>query len=684
MRLLYLIPLLLILACAGEQKNDHINISNQEQSEVKILYDYSGKPDSTGTIHSYTFELPSFTSGCYYVQDHVWNVWPDGANRVLPFPFQNKLDSQLNRGGLFIYFHLSNGKYLVILPLASQNAISWFDISQDGSLNLKLGNLGTEAISGDIPLVSWSVSDDFYEACQEVWKNAIDNPDLNIQGKLRYQKDYPEVFNYLGWCSWEQFRHDIDESTLVNAAKNLEESKIPVRWLLVDDGYHDVVGEKFLQRKLVSFEPDKEKFPNGWKPLLSLRDPDKIKWMGIWHNNQGYFNGLARENKFGPLNEHLESLPSGVYLPKPNPKSMEVFLDRLFTSVRDYGFDFVKIDDQAGNLYDYRQTKNGVKATMSYASVREELARKYFGSGMINCMAHNTACAFSTRYSSVTRCSIDYLFGDKNSAASHIWQSYNNSLWLGQTVWPDHDMFHSSDPGYGQLMAVSKALSGAPIYLSDAPDDMINEFIMPLCFEDGRLLRPVAPAIPFPESALINPMTDDKGYRVIAPLSNGSAVVVLYNLNEIEDKVIECALNPEDYSYRNGLIQPYQDQEPLPQEGLVLFDWYEQKGRVFEGQYSTKLNGFSDKLLILCPIKEGWSIIGRSDKYLSTEAISDISYNTNNVTFTLKESGPIVVYSENGIPKMDDLSGKQIGNNFYLFNMPVGNKNTSKTIVRGE
>ena len=60
-------------------------------------------------------------------------------------------------------------------------------------------------------------------------------------------------------------------------------------------------------------------------------------------------------------------------------------------------------------------------------------------------MAQGTVNIQNTRYSAVTRCSIDYKLGDEAMAKSHILQSYANTLWLGQTVWPDHDMFHSTD-----------------------------------------------------------------------------------------------------------------------------------------------------------------------------------------------------------------------------------------------
>ena len=59
-----------------------------------------------------------------------------------------------------------------------------------------------------------------------------------------------------------------------------------------------------------------------------------------------------------------------------------------------------------------------------------------------------------------------------------------------------------------------------------------QDLILPLCYKDGRILRPLAPAAPLPESLFIEPAKDP--YRVVAPLANESAAVVVYNLTEPE------------------------------------------------------------------------------------------------------------------------------------------------------
>ena len=110
--------------------------------------------------------------------------------------------------------------------------------------------------------------------------------------------------------------------------------------------------------------------------------------------------------------------------------------------------------------------------------------------GLMNCMAQNIINTDNTLHSAVTRVSIDYKKYDENMAKSHLFQSYTNTLLLGQTVWPDHDMFHSSDTICGSLMARSKAISGGPVYLSDSPSDFIPDNILPLIDESGKNIPP--------------------------------------------------------------------------------------------------------------------------------------------------------------------------------------------------
>ncbi len=670
---------------------DRIELGKLEQSGIKILEGFSGKPSPNGILKRYLLVLPPFSRGCYFSGDHHSGVeWPDGANRIQPWIFdslkelgsENYVRRPSNhprvREGMFLLLKLRDGRYLAITPIAGPLTMTWLYISENGRLVLNFGTLGTAPVSCDAPIFAWSYSDDVYTACRQAWAKAIMCKPLAGSTDFRRNKQFPEVFKYLGWCSWENYWWKIDEKVLTDVVNKIEESKLPIRYLLVDDGHLDA-GE---DRKLRSFNPNPEKFPNGWDPLLKLRKEDKIKWMGLWNTTSGYWDTISPENNFGEeLNKHLVSIERNrAYVPRNSSESANAFYDAHLGAVKQHGFDFVKVDCQARNICWYLGTDNAVEATNHNLQALELAVKKHTG-GIINCMAHSLPCTFNTRYSAVIRCSIDYRVGKIARGKSHLLQSYHNTPWLGQTVWLDHDMFHSSDPAAGRMMAISKAVSGGPVYLSDDPTKFVADFIRPLAYEDGFLLRPIAPAGPLADSIFVDPMRERISYRIIAPLRGGAATVVCYNLFEPTlSEPIGSFVRTEDYIQASAMIQPYPGKWKVPQEGLVVFDWYDQKAWRLEGQYSFELNGFSDRLLHLCPIRDGWAVIGRTDKYLCPAAVEVISSKPGKLKIRLAESGPLGIWLADGIPSAKGVKFENHGKGFWEADIKTGQKDMILTI----
>ncbi len=189
-------------------------------------------------------------------------------------------------------------------------------------------------------------------------------------------------------------------------------------------------------------------------------------------------------------------------------------------------------------------------------------------------------------------------------------------------------------------MAVSKAMSGAPIYLSDAPDDFVEEMVMPLCMKDGKLYRPLAPAVPLPESVTLSALSEAKAYRVIAPLANGAAAIVAYNLmSPTPAEAVKTQITAADYTHAGSFIQPAVAAWKIPKEGLVYYDWYEGKGGLLNDGYSIELKGFSDRFVQLSPVVKGWSVVGCTDKYLSAAAVETIAYAKDKLKIIMAEPG---------------------------------------------
>lgn len=641
-----------------------INIENLASKGVFTTGYKKFMPDSVGTFHLSAINIPQFRRMVYYGRCTHGPLF-NAQNQIFPYLINEKLE-EMDREALSMIFELKDGRFLSLVAMASDKSISSF-LTKNGGLFVKLSSLGKDEIEGDIPLFAWSKSNDLYQSCFESWNEAIKCPCVNGRTNLRSNKLYPEIFKYLGWCSWEQYHQEINESLLIKAVKNIENSSIPIRYVLVDDG-HQIREEK--KSKIKSFDPDSVKFPNKWHTLLELRKNDKIKWMGLWHCFNGDWLGISEQNDFpSEMKQHLRITKKGALLPKDNIKSSMSFYNSFIGSVKDFGFDFVKIDVQTRNLSFYEGEKNAVTASVLNSQSLEQAVNEKL-QGMINCMAQNQSCVFNTKYSAVTRVSQDYVLGNALMAKRHLWQSYHNIPWQGQTVWGDHDMFHSCDPFAGEIMAISKAMSGAPIYLSDDPLDFLPEYIKPLCFNDGLLIRPIAPGTPLPQSMFVNPLKDESVYSVIAPLENGAATIVSYNLLDTTGVTLKGSISKEDYTNAGAMIQPYKGKWEIPEEGLVLYDWNQKKVYELSSPYKFKISVLENKLMHLCPIVKGWSVIGCPNKYLSPAFVAGIQATEKQLKIKLREGGSVIVWNKSSLIKSNIGQVKSLGNNLWLIEVP--------------
>lgn len=652
----------------------------------------SVRPDNVGVLLARELELPSFERGVYFGGGLGSRFkWPGLANQMTPWyvydndmttlfaePFAKNPCGTIGKGaqseGMFALYQLESGEFLTLLTLSNETSMSWLDTSESGELSLLLGNFGKASESGEVSMLAWAKDENLYRSLSKAWELAIEALDGSTD--WRVNKEYPEAFKYLGWCSWEHFRKDIDSDKLVEAAKTIENSGLPIRWLLVDDGFQVQEGTA-----LKGFGPNLNRFPKGWEPLLAMRKEDKIKWFGLWHSYMGLWRGIHKENEFGSLNDDF--IPFGKQLgPGGSKQGTQDYYDAFIGSVADYGFDFVKVDNQS--LYNNKQVDvaSSVEINTWMTEALENAVKERMPQGMINCMSQGTPQVHGTRYSAVSRVSIDYKLNDLAKAKAHIEQSYVNTLFQGQTVWPDHDMFHSSDPDAGVLMAISKAISGAPVYLSDNPSDFHDDFIRPLAYEDGELLRPLAPGVPLPDSVMMDVYKSGEAFRVIAPLANDCAAIVAYNLYHPEERTIEAQVSAEDYKHASGMAQPYDAPWELPVEGLVCFDWRKGIGQKLDAVHTFELIGFSDRLLLLAPIKKGWAVIGARDKYLSPVAVESVKVSRRNLELTLVESGPLVVWSSEGKPKLEGYAAKGLGSGFWQFDLAEGQRNVSVKISK--
>ena len=654
--------------------------------------------DWRGMHCAFELSLPEFEQLVCYAAP--WSHWPVTCCRV--HPFVRRDFTTLGEGGALILLRTDSG-YLGLLPLALRDAYGWFS-PKDRRLTLRVGGHGTGELSGEQPLLAWAASGDPYQVLAEVFRLATKTVP---EAKLRDDKPYPEPFRFLGWCSWEEYHLNINSDLLCRAIDAINTSPIPVRYLLIDDGHQDIVNpETYFARRLRSFHPDAEKFPQGFEPLLRKRSPEGISWLGLWTPFSAGMCGIAPDdNRTGLDEDLLVANALGGLLPEDDPQAAETFMGALLDAAA--GFDFVKIDFMSfpiaffsgASQWQRALEETGRKpAANPYRqswrmnrALEELLPRKKLD--LMNCNAQGPYNLFNHTYSNSSRCSCDYSKGNADKARQHLFQSYANIPWQGQLVWGDHDMFHSCDPLAGRMMAVSKALSGGPVYLSDAPEQFVVENTAPLCYEDGRLLRPLAPACPLPDSLFLEYTTadaeaepnaaNDRPYRVIAPLAGGTAALAAYHLAET-DASMTVRVTPEDYRWRSAMLQPYPGPATLPEEGLVVWDWYEGRAQRLQDEYTFELGNLGDRLLLLLPIVNGCAVGGRFDKFLGPAAVEALESGPNRLYLRMHESGPLAVWLAEGTPVVEGLTFEPRGNGFFVTQMPVGMPDREIVVRCGE
>lgn len=633
------------IAAYRMKKNIDLNIY---VPSTPILYERQ-VPEKQNTL-SYEILLPSYVRGAFFSRDSRTDdyQWPNNTNRLLPWMFDLLKDitqenypsipsnARPSTLGDALLLQLSNGEYLFVKAVAGDNSLSWFQANTDGTLTLYVSTLGKDPLTGQVPLLLIQKSQTVYRVFNDAYHSLMTDKTVSSLQK-REDKKYFEGFDYLGWCTWEHYHFNIDETKILNDIDAIEASGIPVRYILIDDGH--IANEK---RRLTSLTPDKQRFPNGWTRIMNRKQDDKIKWMGLWYSLSGYWMGISADNDFPKEIQQTLYPCNDCLLPGISTDNIETFYEYYIHTMKKNGFDFLKIDNQSFTLPLYMGNSQAVRQAKDCNLALERQIHNA-QMGLMNCMAQNVINTDHTLHSAVTRVSIDYKKYDENMAKSHLFQSYTNTLLLGQTVWPDHDMFHSSDTICGSLMARSKAISGGPVYLSDSPDEFISENILPLVDEHGKIFRPSAPAIPTPESILTNPLQSGESYRVFAPTGDEAVSIICYNLNTSPAyQEIKTYLKPDDYSLRENTTN---SSTSIP-DRILAFNWKEQTAGILTASKEMKLKGFNDCLFHLCPIRQGWAVIGIQEKYLSPATVQILAHTNDTLTLDVLCTGTLRVWVE--------------------------------------
>lgn len=486
--------------------------------------------------------------------------------------------------------------------------------------------------------------------------------------RMRETRRLPEMFRYLGWCSWDAFYREVSEEKIRKKAEELMEKNVPVKWMIIDDGWLSVQDDL-----LYDFAPDKEKFPDGFKKMVrDIKAKGNIRWFGVWHALGGYWGGILKGSSLD-LKEYpyLYRTVNGKII--PSPKSGERFYRDWYQELRHEEIDFVKVDGQSAVPYYFENSMPVSEAARGMNQALEGGA-SYMDGAIINCMGMAMENILARPASAISRNSDDFVPDKENGFAEHLLQNAYNAIYHNELYCCDWDMFwtkHEDSVKHSLL----RAISGGPVYFSDKIGDTDPEVLKPLMYEDGRILMMDRAAKPTEDCIFSN------------PLENG--VLKLHNVGSWG----ECGKGGGIAAYNlTGQKQPYTFRPgDIPDAEISdvywVYDYFRKKvfalnqNESYEG--TLEADGFA--WFVILPKKKDVSCLGLLNKYAGFMAVENIQENDDMLIAVVRESGVLGWISEREPEKVmagtvDVTKKVQKEGNLYSVLLPEISEKTVLTI----
>ena len=439
---------------------------------------------------------------------------------------------------------------------------------------------------------------------------------------LREGRSYPELFEYPGWCSWDALEIRVCEEDLLKKAREFKEKNAPVRWCIIDDMWATVKNfyqKTYADRKemfalmhsspLWDVEADPPRFPHGLSGCIERLNAEGLR-VGMWYPQTGYWCGIDPNGSlYGKIKERLLLSKRGQYVPDFRYKDARAYFDFINAYLKNSGADFVKIDCQSCYQAHYEGLVPVGEAASALRRACDESAERFFGDGVINCMGLSSEDVQNRPSSPVSRCSDDFLPDNAAWFSKHLTQCAFNSLFVGQFYWCDWDMWWTDDP-QAKKNSLLRAVSGGPVYVSDMPGRTRPELILPLCGDDGRLLRCDRPGTASADCLFADPTVSGAPMKV-QNTAGGAGYVAVFDL-DADGRPVGGAVSPEDVDGLEG----------------ELFGVYEHFSGTFTllkrgDSLPVTLSGPDDfRLYKLIPLENGCGVIGRTDKFISSLALT--------------------------------------------------------------
>ncbi len=523
--------------------------------------------------------------------------------------------------GQYLLIKLKNGLWRVYVPVVSEDYKCVIRGGENGAFAALWSWYSGKSDCRTLAFVTGNGSDPYAltEACVKAALKILNNG-----CRHRTERRYPEIFEYLGWCSWDALpAFNVCEEGILKKCKEFRDKNIPVRWGILDDmwaqidNYDDCNPTDRIEMfgvmhssDMSDIEASYKRFPNGLAHCLKKMSEEYDMLPAMWHPTTGYWKGIKKDSEaYRKLDGTMIEAIDGRILGDWHEAKSFAYFNVYHKFFRECGAKFVKVDNQSMYRRYYKGMDTVGKVCREYHRGLEASVGLNFDGAMINCMGMASEDMWNRSSSSISRCSDDFQPENRPWFTKHILQCTYNCLIQGQLYWCDYDMWWTDD-SQGPKNALLRALSGGPIYVSDKIDRSRKEILAPLAFDDGRILRCDRPGMPAEDCLTVDPEYSGAPLK-IQNIYGKNGFVAAFNVTNDESPAIGT-VSPSDVPGLNG-------------ELYAAYEYFSGKVTILGKNDTIEVNLANHDefcLYTFVPYENNFAPIGLIDKFISPAGIT--------------------------------------------------------------
>lgn len=570
------------------------------------------------------FELPAPDPSDRWVAcfrcDSCWMV-PTVGSRIADVPDETQM--------LLLE---KEGTYTVYVPLVKEGFRASL-LARNGKLQVRVESGSPAVMAVEFDAVYLNRSTDPYGLMHAA---AQDLHDELGTFHLPAHRPRPTFMDFYGWCSWNAFYMEVSAEKIERVLQTFDEQGLCPGFVVIDGGW-----QSSTQWHLTGLGCDPAKFPQGLEPAIrQLKARYGVGHVFLWQTYNGFWCGLdpavfpdaCRADMEPPqrlLSSHREGgaeagavfdTNSKNFYPEHalaqafwHPASYEAFYDEYHRRMSEAGADGAKIDAITWIETCGKDRGGRVAMMKEFLRAAERSIERYFNGEAIWCSSCSNDFLLNSKGGGVVRTSMDFFPKRPETHGMHIYANAINSLFMGAFIHPDWDMFQSALGAPSDFHAAARAISGGPVYSTDAFGEENFGIIRRLALPGGTVPLCAGIALPAAESIFADPQ---------------AALLKLYNRNRCGHVlgIFNCAYEAGGDALRSGMVS-VADVYPL-RDSTSVYAVYGHNGRSLQlattrNRWRLALGTFGFELFTVVEVRNGFAPLGDPGLYNTGGVVLD-------------------------------------------------------------